>query len=393
MNKAKGISAAGKAGPLAKVISKKKPAPPVGRALARAANPHATPARVSARPAKKVTHSLSEAKPLEHSAFCISHSAGVATTAELRAARADTSARYADFQKFMFRAYTRPVTADDSADPKWHDGRDANALFSAFVKGDGFRSPLERVQTYNRMYWYRTLDSLLEDFPGVRAIVGKKFTPLAEEYLQKHPSTSFTLRHLGHAFPAWLKRNSAKLSAATAAMAAECAAVEWALCLAFESEAKPTLDPAKLGAAGKLKLALQPHLALFALRYDVPGFLTKLRRDDNGHAEPGNAAATAGPAGSKSPPAVRRPAARKTFAAVYRTPDNAITTKLLEATEHALLADLAGGEPLGRALAAAGRRRGAPDAAKLQGWFADWMSRGWLASRNPERRPVARKTA
>lgn len=309
----------------------------------------------------------------------------VATAAELRAAKADTPARYADFQKFMFRAYTRPVTKDDRADPEWDDGRPAKELFAAFVKGDGFRNPLERVQTYNRMYWYRTLDSLWEDFPGVRAIVGKKFTTLAEAYLEKHPSTSFTLRHLGHAFPAWLKRNSAKLPAGVAGAAAECAAVEWALCVAFEAAAEPTLDPAKLGPAEKLKIGLQPHLALFALKHDIPEFLRKLRLADNEHAEAGNAAATAGPTGTKTRSRAVRPAARKTFAAVYRAPDDAITTKRLEAAEYALLADLAAGAPLGLALGRAGRRRGAPDATKLQGWFADWMSRGWLTGKNATR--------
>lgn len=320
------------------------------------------------------------------SALCLLPSVGVATPAELRAARADTPGRYRDFQKIMFRAVTRQVTKDDFSNPKWDDGRDANALLGAFVKGDGFRTPLERVQTYNRMYWYRTLDSLWEDFPGVRAIVGKKFTPLAEAYLEKHPSTSFTLRHLGHAFPAWLKKNSAKLPTKIAAMAAECASVEWALCQAFELETLPAFDPASLGDPEKLKLSLQPHLALFTLKYGIPDFLVALREPVNEHAEPGNAAATSGPESRavKKPKAVL-PKVGITRAVVYRTPDNGIATLEIDGVQAGLLADLAAGTTLGAALGKLARKRRAPGPEQIGRWFASWNSRGWLVAGGAKR--------
>lgn len=308
--------------------------------------------------------------------------ASVATPAEIRIARADTPGRYRDFQKFMFRAVTRPLTQDDRADPRWDDGRPAEALLGAFVKGDAFRNPLERVQTYNRMYWYRTLDSLWEDFPGVRAITGTKFLPLAEAYLVKHPSTAFTLRRLGHAFPEWLRENTAKLPAKVALAAAECAELERALCTAFEYEGRDPLEALPPGDPARLRLGLQPHLTLLATTHDIPDFLETLRLADNEHAEAGNAAATAGP--SEKPgrrPGVTKPRAGKTFAAVFRTRDNAVATVKLEPGEHALLADLVAGKTLGAAVTAASRRRNAPSADTLGAWFAAWTRRGWLIVR------------
>lgn len=304
-----------------------------------------------------------------------------ATAAERLLARADTAARYAGLQRLMFDAVTRPLVGDDASDPVWRDGRDANALLGAFVKGDAFRDPLRRVQTYNRMYWYRTLDSLAEDFPGVRAVTGKRFIALAEAYLQKHPSTSFTLRHLGRAFPAWLKRNSQKLPSGVARAAAECAAVEWALCQAFELETGEPPDPATFARPEKLKLSLQPHLSLHALTHDVPDFLDRLRLADNEHAEAGNAATVSGPSDAPKAKAAFRIRKKKTYVVVFRTHDNGLATVKISAAEHALLADIDRGLTLARALDRAASRRGAPDVTTVGRWFSSWSARGWLVAR------------
>ena len=58
----------------------------------------------------------------------------------------------------------------------------------------------ERLEIYSRSYWYRILDSLYDDFPGLRAIIGDEaFHKLSRAYLAAHPSRSFTMRNLGHA--------------------------------------------------------------------------------------------------------------------------------------------------------------------------------------------------
>ena len=42
-----------------------------------------------------------------------------------------------------------------------------------YVKPNDRLTSAERLEIYNRSYWYRILDSLREDFPGLRAVVGE----------------------------------------------------------------------------------------------------------------------------------------------------------------------------------------------------------------------------
>ena len=52
-------------------------------------------------------------------------------------------------------------------------------------------SSFERLEIYNRVYWFRVLDCLYDDYPGLRAIVGeRRFLKLATAYLAKYPSAS-----------------------------------------------------------------------------------------------------------------------------------------------------------------------------------------------------------
>ena len=48
------------------------------------------------------------------------------------------------------------------------------AAASRIIKPNGRLSSLERLDIYSRSYWRRLLDSLAEDFPGLRAIIGEK---------------------------------------------------------------------------------------------------------------------------------------------------------------------------------------------------------------------------
>ena len=59
-------------------------------------------------------------------------------------------------------------------------------------------APFERLEIYNRQYWYRVLGALAEDFPRLRAVIGgRAFEAMSIAYLSEHPSRSFSLRNLG----------------------------------------------------------------------------------------------------------------------------------------------------------------------------------------------------
>src|SRR6202012_5144244 len=74
-----------------------------------------------------------------------------------------------------------------------------------FIKPNDRLSSFERLEIYNRQYWFRIYSSFEEDFPGLKAITGgKKFDRLMRDYLTECPSQSFSLRNLGSRLEAWL---------------------------------------------------------------------------------------------------------------------------------------------------------------------------------------------
>ena len=78
------------------------------------------------------------------------------------------------------------------------DGRNLQAEAAEFIKPNDRLSSFERLEIYNRQYWFRLLDCLYDDYPGLRAVLGEqKFLKLAAAHLARDPSDSFALRDLG----------------------------------------------------------------------------------------------------------------------------------------------------------------------------------------------------
>src|SRR6202012_5140168 len=98
----------------------------------------------------------------------------------------------------MATAVMRPLARDDSMQRKWIDGRPTKAVAESFIKPNDRLTSFERLEIYNRQYWFRIRDCFYEDYRGLRAILGdKKFERLADAYLAKYPSQSYPLRNLG----------------------------------------------------------------------------------------------------------------------------------------------------------------------------------------------------
>ena len=133
----------------------------------------------------------------------------------------------------------------------------------------------ERLEIYNRMYWFRVLDSLYEDCPGLRAVLGdRRFMRLAEAYLQKYPSRSFTLRNL----PARLEKfigEEPRWTRPHTALCRDLARFEWAQVEVYDGAALPLFTVEHLRGADpvKLKLSLQPYLQLLEVGYPVDDFM------------------------------------------------------------------------------------------------------------------------
>lgn len=173
-----------------------------------------------------------------------------------------------DFQRRMAEDVTRPLCEDFTMQASAPDGSAVSAIVGAYVKPNQRLSAFERLEIYNRQYWFRLIAAVSEDFPALDGILGaERFDALILAYLKDNPSTSFSLRDLGGRLPGWLAEHP-ECASARHDLAVDVARLEWAYIEAFDGATQPPLNGADLAAlSADSVLALQPHLQLLALRY------------------------------------------------------------------------------------------------------------------------------
>lgn len=258
-------------------------------------------------------------------------------------------------------------------------------IAESFVKPNDRLTSFDRLEIYNRCYWFRVLDCLFDDYPGLRAVIGgDKFMELATAYLAKYPSASFTLRNLGSRLEQFL-REEPQWIAAHPALALDMVRFEWAQVLAFDEASKPTIKPDDILDAkpDKLRLGLQPYLSLLALDFAVDEFLLAVKKRESAslRSEASNVI-EAMPKATGRRKAVRLPKRERIHLAVHRH-DNMLYYKRLAPEEFAILTALAGGRTVEQACSEA-LANAAPAIdwpAQIQKWFATWTSLGWICRR------------
>ena len=256
----------------------------------------------------------------------------------------------------MATAIFRPLTARDGMQTRWTDGSPTSAVAAQFIKPNDRLSSFERLEIYNRVYWFRVLDCLYDDYPGLRAIVGeRKFMRLATAYLAKYPSVSFTLRNLGQRLEKFL-REEPHWIAPNEELALDMVRFEWAQVVAFDDAAQPkiTTDDVLDTPPSKLRLGLQPYLSLLELNYAVDKFLLAVKKRE-GRLSCGTKRATPSRrcrklAERKRP--VRRPKRERVYLVVHRH-DNMLYYKRLEPEAFAILRGLQRGRTVEKACVAA----------------------------------------
>jgi hypothetical protein len=284
-----------------------------------------------------------------------------------------TLAELRQLQRMTGRFIFRSLTPDFQTQRTWIDGRDAGDYVSKFIKPNDRLTSFERLEIYNRQYWFRLVDNLYEDFPGLLAILGqKRFSLLTRAYLAKYPSRSFTLRNLGRNLPKFVKEES-KWAHPYEAMALDMARFEWAQVVAFDGPAeKPIAIDDLLGKnPNSVRLSLQPYLTLLEMSYPLDTFSLAIKKGAF-RAEASNAMdeqAHSGPARN-----VRRPRRKRTFVAVHRH-ENDIYYYRLEPAAYRLLAALSAGKTLTNACKLAGSEA---TPLRLKRWFANWAGLAWF---------------
>lgn len=274
-------------------------------------------------------------------------------------------------QRWFASIVMRPLTEENRMQIVGEDGVELAEIDSVIAPNDKL-SAFERLEVYNRQYWFRLFEALDVDFPSLIKLVGnERFRNLAEAYLSAHPSTSYTLRNLGSRMVDFVAANP-EIAGDHREAAVDVAKLEWAYVEAFDAAELPPAKAEELAAAGEeARLRLQPHIQFVELRTAVDEFTAKTHGVD--FARRAKQYRRFGKDRFKPLP--------ETFTvAVYRKNDQ-VAQLPLEPEAVILLKDIAAGKPLGEALEAAFlKSSAAPEliAPRVQQWFAVWSGLQWF---------------
>lgn len=331
-------------------------------------------------------------------------------------------------QRQVARAVMTPLTRSERMRRTAPDGRSLSAVARKIIQPNDRLTSFERLEIYNRQYWFRVLDAFSDDFPGLRAVLGdRRFDAVAHGYLTDCPSRSFTMRDLGSRLESWLRKHP-EYSRNRQQLALDMVRLEWAEIETFDSAALPPLTLASLTAsdpgrsqsllgtggrtstangnygqgsgdpglqpgaqsapeelpsdhlnAAKLRLRLQPHIRLLDLHYPVDDLLLAIKHDASTNVASN---AMAERQKRKKVSAVARLSPTPVYLAIHRL-DNTVYFRRLEREEFAILRAAQKGRTLEQAIVAGLRSSKIPveeRAAEVASWFRNWSSLGWFVS-------------
>jgi hypothetical protein len=287
-----------------------------------------------------------------------------------------------DLQRRMAEDVMRPLTPDFQMQSRTSDGGSTHELVGGYIKPNDRLNSFERLEIYNRQYWFRVIGAVAEDYPALNAVLGDEiFDRLVLAYLRENPSTSFTLRNLGFRLPEWLKIHP-EFSPRRHDLIFDVARLEWAYVESFDRATVPPLLPNDFGSlAGESQLFLQPHLQLLNLSYPVDELVLAVHQKTGPSDIMSNAVSKRKHSDKARLPKMRR---SPIFLAVHRY-ENSVYYRRIDHETFLLLSALQKGVPLGVALETAFRESALVtevQAAKIQQCFAHAAELGWFCKQH-----------
>lgn len=230
---------------------------------------------------------------------------------------------------------------------------------------------VDRMNVYANAYAARLLECLQSDYPALRHAVGDEiFMQFVLEYLQAHPSQSYTLSDLGRRFPAFLEATQPPEVDSEAptwqAFLIDLARLERAYAEVFDG---PGMENEKvLGTDELLRvpadrwadaiISVSEGMRLEAYRFPVHAYCSAVRRGER--------------------PEFPEPS--RTLLAIYRS-DYVVRRLVLNAPQHRLLEAIVRGKTLAEGISAALEADGESEddvVPRLRDWFAEWTSLGFF---------------
>jgi hypothetical protein len=296
-----------------------------------------------------------------------------------------------ELQKRMSAAVMEPLTGQESTRKTRRDGVTMEQEAAAFIKPNAVLTSFERLEIYNRQYWFRLYSSFEDDFPGLLAVLGRKtFERVMRAYLDACPSTSFSLRDLGSRLYSFLREN-VELTGPKSRLAQEIVRVEWAHIEAYDAATVSPFPPESFASiCDETILELQPSVRLLDLSYPVDELLIAMRQDAGSNDTSSNNATAV-----RKISVVRRVAQLRpdsTLLAVHRQ-EFTVYYKRLRLEEYRMLTAIQSGASLGEVFATAFNNSAMDEpaqAALLHECFQQWAVLGWLCAPQDSNRHTAR---
>lgn len=289
-----------------------------------------------------------------------------------------------ELQRRMSEDVQRPLTRSFDMQTETEDGRSMSDLADSYVKPNDRLTSFERLEIYNRQYWFRVIGAVSEDFPALGAVLGaKKFDSLVIAYLKENPSTSFTLRNLGARLPQWLEGHP-EFAPTRHALLLDVARLEWAYVESYDRAAlAPLIEDDFRELAEDSTLLLQPHLHLLDLQYPVDELVLAVHKETPDSDIMSNAVSE-----RRQTTRLRLPRMRRSviYLAVHRF-DNSVYYRRIDREAFLLLSALQKQEKLGTAIEAAfadSKMSPEEQALKIQEYFAHAAELGWFCREHVE---------
>jgi hypothetical protein len=286
-----------------------------------------------------------------------------------------------DLQRRMAEDVRRPLTTGFGMQKVTEDGTPTAVIASGYIKPNAMLTSFERLEIYNRQYWFRAIEAVSEDYPALNAQLGpKRFDELIVAYLRENPSVSFTLRNLGARLPGWLATHP-EFTGARHDLAVDVARLEWAYIEAFDSASLPPLSAAEyVDLLPGSVLPLQPHVQLLELRYPVDELVLAVRRGKPEADIVSNAVSERKRSQQMRIPRLRRAV---TYLVVHRF-DYSVYYRRIDRAEYLLLEALRHGRSIEEAVGCASCGVKLPPsvfAGKIREYFAHASELGWITAK------------
>jgi len=259
-------------------------------------------------------------------------------------------------QRWMQEVVVHPGTVEEAIASDGAVREIPSERLSAVVLPSHSMTSAERVGVYHGMYLMRMEEALETDYPVIRYHLGDhQFGHLVREYVQRYPSTSYTLNRLGDQLPQFFLDEPEWHDAA---FLHDLARLELAMTEVFDEEESSALGSEELEAVPpeaweEARLRPIPALRLLAFKHAVVPNLVAYHED-------------------RPSPGPRR---RASWLALYRRDYSVLRLELTRA-EFDLLKAIVDGAPLGKALTAAAASKSPRQQTKIFRWFRTWISEG-----------------